>query len=299
MVDTQNVIAPLLEIKDERFDPKKCAEYELLMELGAERLRFLVLESRKKRVLYLEDYLIGGLPTEKKWSNWLGQLSQQHSFWASNLWKNVTVSFNTPYFTLVPDAYFRKEYANSYLGLIRGELFDTDQVLHREVRRIEAKNIFTVDKELWEWVLNTYTLQTPSFLHQTNALIEGALALAGQDKETVLMNLHFEDDFVTLVIVQNEALMMCNKFAYKNATDMAYFVMFVLDSLRLKPQDIRCRFYGETTPYSEDYQLLQKFLPHLSFGKTPDTLTLGEVFEDVPEHRYFSLYNIYFAAQNR
>ncbi len=296
MVDTQNVIAPLLEIKDERFDPTKCAEYELLMELGAERLRFLVLDSKKKRVLYLEDYLIGGLPSEKKWANWLAKLSALHPFWGSNLWKSVTVSFNTPYFTLVPEAYFRKEYVNSYLSLVQGDLFETDQILHREVKRIEARNVFTVNKELWEWVLNTYTLQLPAFIHQTNALIEGALALSVLDKESVLMNLHFEDDFVTLVIVKNDSLLMCNKFAYKAAADMAYFIMFVLDSLQLKPAEIKCRFYGETTPYSEDYQLLQKFLPHLSFGKTPETLVLGEAFEDVPEHRYYSLYTIPFAS---
>lgn len=296
MVDTLNAIAPLLEIKDERFDPKRCAEYELLMELGAERLRFLVLDGRKKRVLYLEDYLIGGLPSEKKWSTWLAKLSEQHPFWASNLWKSVTVSFNTPHFTLIPEAYFRKEYLNSYLSLVQGELFETDQILHHEVKRIGARNVFTVNKELWEWVLNTYTLQVPAFVHQTNALIEGALELSGKDKESILLDLHFEDDFVTLVIVQNDSLLMCNKFAYKTAADMAYFIMFVLDSLQLKPGEVKCHFYGETTPYSEDYQLLQKFLPYLSFGKTPEKLVVGSAFEDVPEHRYYSLYTILFAS---
>ncbi|MFN8344253.1 MAG: DUF3822 family protein [Spirosomataceae bacterium] len=297
MIATQAAITPLLEIKDERFDSDKCAEYELMLELGADRLRFFVLESANKRVLCLEDYTIGGLPNEKKWALWLGQLFSEHPILGNNLWKNVVVCFNTPSFTLIPDDYFRKEYAGNYLSLIRGEVTEGEQVLHQEVRKLAARNVFTVDKELWEWLLNTYTLQLPAFVHQTASLIEGTLTLSAQERANTLMTFHFEDDFVTLTLVQQEQLLFCNKFAYKTAADMGYFVMFVLDSMQLTPENVRCYLYGEITPYSEDYQLLQKFLPHLLFGKNPKKLTIGEAFEDLPEHRYFSLYNIYFATQ--
>jgi hypothetical protein len=297
MIATQAAITPLVEMKDERFDSEKCSEYELMMELGAERLRFFVLESATKRVLCLEDYSIGGLPNDKKWATWLGQLFQEHAFWGSTLWKNVTVCINTPSFTLIPDAYFRKEYANNYLGLIRGEIPENEQVLHQSVKKLTARNVFTVDKELWEWILNAYSLQLPTFLHQTSALIEGTLILSASEKSNVVMTFHFEDDFVTLTLAQREQLLFCNKFGYKTAGDMGYFVMFVLDSLHLMPENLRCYLYGEITPYSEDYQLLQKFFPHLHFGKNPEKLTFGVTFEDLPEHRYFSLYNIFFATQ--
>jgi hypothetical protein len=297
MIATQAAITPLLEVKDERFDSEKCAEYELMLELGADRLRFFVLESANKRVLCVEDYSIGGLPNEKKWAVWLGQLFQEHPFLGNNLWKNVVVCFNTPSFTLIPDEYFRKEYANSYLSLIRGEVADGEQVLHQEVKKLAARNVFMVDKGLWEWILNTYTLQLPAFVHQTTSLIEGTLTLAAQERGNTLMTFHFEDDFVTLTLAQQEKLLFCNKFGYKTATDMGYFVMFVLDSLQLTPENVRCYLYGEITPYSEDYQLLQKFLPYLFFGKNPKKLAIGDIFEDLPEHRYFSLYNIYFATQ--
>jgi hypothetical protein len=297
MIATQAAITPLLEIKDERFDAEKCAEYELMIELGAERLRFFVLESANRRVLCLEDYSIGGLPNDKKWAVWLGKLFEEHPFLGADSWKNVVICFNTPSFTLIPDVYFRKEYANSYLGLIRGEIMEGEQLLHQEVKKLEARNIFAVNKELWEWILTTYTIQLPAFVHQTGALIEGTLNLSAAEKGNTLMTFHFEDDFVTLTLARKEQLLFCNKFGYKTAADMGYFVMFVLDSLQLTPENVSCYLYGEITPYSEDYQLLKKFLPHLLFGKNPKKLALGDVFEDLPEHRYFSLYNIFFATQ--
>lgn len=297
MIDTQTALIPLLEIRDEKFDAEKCAEYELMMELGPERIRFFVLGHTNKQVLCLEDYVIGGLPNEKKGVDWLSQLFQNHSFLGTPLWKKVVICFNTPSFTLVPDSYFRKEYAPSYLELVRGKIRNTEQLTHQEVRRIKARNVFSVEKERWEWLLNTYTPQLPVFIHQTNALIEGTLRLSVLDKKATIATLHFEDDFVTLTLARHEQLLFCNKFTYKTAADMGYFVMFVLDSLQLTSENIHCYLYGEITLYSEDYQLLQKFFPHLLFGRNPPEMTLGTAFEDLPEHRYFGLYNIFFAAQ--
>ncbi|AYQ32786.1 DUF3822 family protein [Runella sp. SP2] len=297
MIGTQVAITPLLEIKDPSFNPDKCAEYELMLELGVERFRFFVLESKTKHVLCLEDYSIGGLPMENKWVVWLKQLYEEHPFLNSNLWKNVSVCFNTPSFTLIPDVFFRKEYANSYLGLVQGEVPEGEHLLHHEVRKLGARNVFMVEKEIWEWFLTTYTQHVPHFIHQTSALIEGTLSLASVEKARTLLTCYFEDDFVTLTVAKADKLLFCNKFGYKSASDMGYFVMFVLDSLGLAQENVLCNIYGETTPYSEDYQLLQKFLPYLQLGKNPTGFLLKEAFEDLPEHRYFSLYNVYFATQ--
>lgn len=296
MLITQTAITPLLEIKDERFDPEKCAEYELMLEVNTERLRFMVFESGQKRVLCLEDYLMSGIGREPNQSAWLSDLVQQNRLLSNNLWKSVSVSFNTPHFTLIPDEYFRKEYIGSYLELLRGETLEHEQVVHREVRHLGARNVFAVQKSISEFMLNTYTLHKPIFLHQTHALIEGTLIQSKLEKDRSVMSLHFEDEYLTVTIAKNSRLLFCNKFAYKVASDMGYFVMFVLDSLGLRADDLSAFLYGEITPFSEDYQLLQKFLSHISFGNIPPKIMLGEAFEDLPEHRYFSLYNIYFAT---
>jgi hypothetical protein len=159
------------------------------------------------------------------------------------------------------------------------------------VRHLEARNVFTTNKTVWESLLNTYTLESPTIIHQTGALIEGTLTQSLQQKTQVLANLYFEEGFVTITVAQKGELLLCNKFQYKAATDMGYFALFVLDSIGLKAQDVTFSLYGEITPYSEDYQLLKKFIPHLLFGKNPTHLTFGEAFEDLPDHRYFSLYS--------
>jgi Protein of unknown function (DUF3822) len=288
----QYEITPLLEVKDPIFSPDNCAEYELLIELSSERFRFIVLGTTQKRVLCLEDYQIDNRFDQDEWADKINGLIHQHEFLGFQSWKNITISFNSPVFTLIPDTYFRKEYVGSYIKLINGEAVkEHEQVLHHAVRYLEAKNVFTANKTVWESLLNIYTLESPTIVHQTGALIEGALIQSLQYKTQVLANLYFEEGFVTVTVAQNGKLLLCNKFHYKAAIDMGYFVLFVLDSIGLKAEDVTFSLYGEITPYSEDYQLLKKFIPQLLFGKNPTNLTFGEVFDDLPDHRYFSLYS--------
>ncbi|MFN4147843.1 MAG: DUF3822 family protein [Runella sp.] len=291
MIATPYQIAPLVQIKDEQFDINQTTDYDLLVELSPERLRVVVCQYPHGSIYWLEDYQMGGFFDDKKAIEWLNVLCQQHTFLGNNQWRKVIVSFNTPHFTLIPDEFFRKEYTHNYLELLREKIAENEQVLHYGIGKIQARNVFAVNTPMMEWVLNTYTPQAPVFLHQTHGIIENLMQQhIDFSKNGVLMHLYFEEGFLTISLAKDNKLLYCNKIAYKSAHDMGYFVMFVLDSLQLLPKEIRCELYGEITPYSEDYQLLQRFLPQLYFGKNPDKIKLGEAFEDLPEHRYCCLY---------
>ena len=291
IIDTQPVAS--IVAHDDYFDPQNASEMELLLEVSPNRFRFCVFEAAQPRCVALEDYAISN-PLEETQTA-LTRIYEEHPFLGFQTWKSVRVSFNMPHFTLVPNEYFRKEYTESYLQLVRGQdMAATEQALSHELLLVQARNVFAVNSAVREWFLNTYTLPTVGFLHQTSALIDGTLRQPTPQPAKATVALYFEDEFMTIVVAQEAKLLMCNKFAYKDAADMVYFVLFTLETLHLKPNDVAARLYGEITPYSDDYQSLQRFLPHLTFGKNAVNLQLPAVFEDFPEHRYFSLYSTYF-----
>jgi Protein of unknown function (DUF3822) len=284
-----------LVVKSDHFDLSKLSGYELCIEVGKYRVRFCVIDTQK-RCLWLEDYTIGSLLNEAKLLQSLQQLTEKHQFLGKNDWKNVVVSFNTPHFTLIPTEFYKKEYTSQYLKLMRGSmLMDSEKPLTDSISSINAHNVFVADKALHEWFLNTYTHYQPTLIHQSSALIDGALRLIKTNEPQLV--LYFEDEYVTVVVASSKKLLLCNKFAYKASADMAYFVLFVLVNLKLKSSLIHCTLYGEITPYSEDYQLLKQFIPSLVFGANPKELVFSdEAFEDLLEHRYFSLYSIHSAC---
>lgn len=292
MVVYQNKISPLLAIKDSVFDTNQIAHYALFIELGIDQFRFCVVDTRTHQVLVLEDYAVSNLLHQHQMANWIDELFESHDFIKYTNWKNIAISFNTLHFTLVPDEFFRKEYGEGYWQLVTGEAVKlTERLIHQAIKSIKARNLFVVEIDVWEQLMNKYSLSNLLLLHQVSTLIEGTLAQANTEAK-LLMNLYFEEEFVTVVLAQNGKLLLCNKFTYKTPIDMGYFIMFVLDSLQLKPADVACFLYGEITPYTEDYSLLKKFFTNLQFGKKLSQLRWGEAFEDVPEHRYFGLYNI-------
>ena len=291
-------ISSFLAVNQDNLSNIDVSKHELLVEVSANRFRFCVIDAAKQLCVGLEDYALDGLLLgNQQMQPLLEQIYRQHSLLSSQVWKNVWISFNTPHFTLVPEVFFRKEYAESYLQLVKGNTAsESEQILNHCLETPDAQNIFTADRALREWFLNTYTLQIPTFLHQTSALIYGTLQLSVSKEIQTCLTLYFEDDFLTLVLARADKLLFCNKFAYKSAADMVYFVLFVLETLHFKPSSVNAFLYGEITPFSDDYQSLQRFLPNLSFGNSPANLGLSADFDDLPEHRYFSLYSIYLST---
>ncbi len=285
--------SPLVSVDALVFDTSVLSDYHLCIEIGFNTFRYCVVDSTKKQCVCLEDYAFDSLVTKNTLIDSLHSLYQQHSFLALNTWKNITVTFNTPQFTLIPTDLFRKEYIATYLQLIMGrKLSANDQVLSAPIDRINARNVFAVEKQIWDWLLNTYSLHSPNVHHQTNALIQSAFKQIPAKSEPTAV-LHFENEYVTIVVVEDSQLLICNRFAYKIAADMTYFVLFVLDNLKIKPDSINVHLSGEITPYSENYESLTQFLPNITFSKLPQGLSLSSSFEDLPEHRYLSLYNNY------
>jgi Protein of unknown function (DUF3822) len=275
-------------VESKHFDIARLPSYHLCIEVGDNRFRFCVTDALK-RCLWLEDYSLGTLFTEPQLLASLHLLYKQHKFLALNNWKHISVSFNSPYFTLIPDDFFRKEYTSSYLSTIRGNALRSQEVaLSQHITSIGAYNTFVADRAVWDWMLNTYSMHNPEAVHQTTALINGCMAQSNTKAPTVL--LYFEDDYLTIAVTEQKKLLLCNKFSYKVAQDMGYFVLFVLTNLKLKPSEVSCVLYGEITPYSEDYQWLQRFLPDLVLGQNPKSISFGEEFDDLLEHRYYSLY---------
>jgi hypothetical protein len=291
--ETYLTLQPLVLVEAQTFDTSVLSNHHLCLEIGQDNLRCCVIDSLQNQCICLEDYSFDSLVGKHNLISSLHSLYQQHSFLHFNNWKHITVTFNTPHFTLVPTDLFRKEYTATYLQLASGKtLPDNQQILSSPVQAINARNIFSIEKEILDWLLNTYSLHSPAIHHQTDAIIQSTIKQT-TTKDKPVACLHFEDEYVTIVVVLNKELLICNKFAYKVASDMTYFVLFVLDNLKIKPDTIAFKLSGEITPFSEVYDSLTPFLPHLSFGKIPQQLSLSAAFEDLLEHRYLSLFNNY------
>lgn len=285
-------LSPTVTIRSTSFDLAKTDKSVLCLEVGRDRFRFMVQDARQ-RGSYLEDYTFPSLLTERPLTEVLPDVFRNHPVLSAGNWQEIRIGVNSPSFTLVPKPLYRKEYASSYLALMRGSALPPHEFAQSYTHEGEGfLSVFNLEHPLFDYFSGTYPLQPSTFVHQTASLIQATADLDRHMLTTHNVWLYFEDEFVSILYRKDHQLRYCNRFGYKNVQDLAYYVLYVLDELELNPEKAAVFLYGEITPFAESYTELSRFLPTLSFGQLPAGLKLASEFEDLPEHRYLSLYGL-------
>ena len=289
---TTDTPAPTVTIRARAFDPAQTAGSVLCLEVGHDRLRLLVRDPGG-RGCYLSDYTFPLLLTERSLTDRLPDVFRNHAVLSAGPWAGVRIGVNAPSFTLVPTALYRKEYAGSYLALMRGSALPTHEFASAYAHEGEdLLSVFGLEHPLADYFSETYPLQPLTFVHQIGTLVEATADIDRHRLTPRNVYLYFEDEFVSIIYRHEHQLRYCNRFGYKHASDLAYYVLYVLDELKLNPTDIQVMLYGEITAFAETYPALSRFLPHLTFGHPPPGLSLTAEFDELPAHRYLSLYGL-------
>ncbi|WP_229310935.1 DUF3822 family protein [Larkinella soli] len=284
-------MTPTIAIREDSFEASTASSAQhLCLEMGRDRFRFCVVDPSTRTCFWLEDYTFPSLLTENLLLPSLQSIYQDHPVLQNGFWKSVTVSVNSPAFTLVPSRLYRKEYASHYLQLMRGSALPSSEHALAFVHAREGfHSVFTIENALTDWLAATYPLQQIRLIHQSSALLQASAALDASLPEQQNLYLYFEEENVTIIYRRNRALRFCNRFAFKNTNDLVYYILYVIHELKTDPKQIQAVLLGEITPFAETYGALERFLPRMSFGATLPGLQLTPAFEDVPEHRYLSL----------
>lgn len=283
-------ILPSFEIKDDRFDTNQIADCHLLIEISRDRFRFTVHNSIHEVIMWLEDYHVFSLLNENQLIKTLKIIYQNHLFLAANYWKTIRLSVNANHFTLLPDEYYEADEAAKYLSFAAGKnLTEREQVFDFKFSRFGTVCVFGIEKEIISWFKEMYPARKITPVPVIGTLIEGIV----QDRNNNGLHLYFEDYYVTIIYFKEAKLHFCNRFQFRTAQDMVYHVLFVMNELELQT-DMPVLFYGEITSFSEGFVQLSKSLSNIKFALNPTKLRFSQYFEDLPEHRYYTLFSSYY-----
>jgi hypothetical protein len=73
--------------------------------------------------------------------------------------------------------------------------------------------------------------------------------------------------------------------------DIAYYLIFVFEQLNLNPEEITLVLMGSVDRYSPVYDLLFRYIRNIDFAARNDSISYSYIFNEVPDHFYFSLLN--------
>jgi Protein of unknown function (DUF3822) len=256
-------IPPITKTESPRFDIEKLNQYTLSCEISESFFTCEVTDSLDNQLITSEKY---HFPVQKEpvsIAEYLEAIYNTHDFLKSLKWKSVEIIIDNQSFTLVPLDLFKKEYTTRYLQLAKGSQITDNEEVHTYTHKdLGIVNVYSSDRDLYNWLSDTYPLVDMAFKHKTSQLID--FGVFTSKAQTAF--LYFGHHYFTMVITANGTLKFCNRFEYKTAQDLVYYVLFAMNELNIEPDEIILRLNGNIIEQSEDFELLNQYLPNVKLS---------------------------------
>ncbi|PKQ66201.1 DUF3822 family protein [Raineya orbicola] len=276
-------------INDPSLDINQLSQYGLFLSVEDKNLRVVVVDEAQKKCMLLEDYRFSGLNTRSDTIEQLNGILESHLILRAGYWKDIILVARSGCFALIPDEFFDETLIHTYLELYPNNL-DNAEVRSFFHSKRKYHSIFRIETEFIDWAKKAYPNKEIQVLHQSDAFLEGALQ---ENHEGANIFIYIESKYMNMTILQGENLLLHNRYYYQSPQDFVYFILFAIDELQLDAETCQVKLYGEISKDSGIYNLLQKYVRNVEFGKKPSNLSFSYVFDEVIDHRYFDLYNVY------
>jgi hypothetical protein len=297
MQEAKSIPIAAINLVDESFDIKKANSYHLSIlashapnskgrnqSVGFEQFTFSVLDTKTNKYLVLKkgNNLSDFFPLEKEGN-----------------WASVTCAVAHNKVTLVPSAIFDDANKESFLGF--NHPIENGEKIHSDtLKNMDARNVFTIATD-FEALFRKHFINI-YFIHDSTSFIQGLLIQnknpnplnAGVKREKVFANFH--SSYFDIVILLGHELIFSNAFNYKAPEDIAYYILFVYEQLRLNPEEIELVLSGEIDKTAEGHALLYNYIRHVKFASLPDLFKYSYKFDEIQSHRFVSLFNQYVCA---
>ena len=277
MAEAKTILSSSINLVDESFDVKKSSQYHLSILSGEKSFAFAVLDTKTNKYLALK---------EDKGISVLFPLAE-----AGN-WASVTCSIAHNKFTLIPSALFDAENKESLLGF-NHEVKEGEEIFSNTLCNLEAKNIFTVSKSFVSEIRKHFP--NANFIHSSTSFMEGLL-VQNKNNSGKKVFANFYSDYFEIVILDGRELLFSNAFKYKTSEDIACYILFVYEQLHLNPETIELVLSGEIEKTAKEHSLLYTYIRNVKFASLPENLKYSYKFEEIPAHKFFSLFTQYLCA---
>jgi hypothetical protein len=279
------------QVKDERFDEDKIHQYALLINLGPRDVQFAVIDPSENRVLSLEDYVFPKVTSHQDLIQSLEQLYESHAYVKAGFWQQITVCLKNQNFVQVPQALFSEDALEDYLKFNTHTNANQEDFIPVFLKNSQAVTVFAIHKDLKAWFQSAYPSQTPSFVHQSGALIEGAMEMAKNYPDNPLI-LYIDRFKLHILSIHNGKLIYYNQFLIKQFSDYVKYIMLVMKSLNINQQEGKVVMWGYIGNNSPHFQEFYKYISNVTIGQRPTHLVFAYPFDEIQDHHYFDLYSI-------
>jgi len=190
---------------------------------------------------------------------------------------------------LIPSAFFAQDSVRDYLkqqNLIKpGETPCSDFIKNND-----CYSVYAVDSNDYNLLKEKYPQAV--LRHHSSVFVEYLMALhKGSNRNEV--HVFVFSGYIDVVALQSGKLLLYNRYNFHTPNDFTYFLLWVYEELKLKPEDSPCFFYGEIQEKTEMFDLAWRYLKNVRIADKTTRFTFSPMLESIPSQRFYSLFMQY------
>lgn len=173
---------------------------------------------------------------------------------------NVTIIHRNNLFSLVPKALFNKNELANYLKF-NTKILANDLIAHDEISNFDIVNVYVPFVNINNYIYELFG--EFEYQHNGTILIQSLLNNFDGGKEPICY-IHVLDQQLDITVIANKKLLLYNSFHYSTKEDFIYYVLFVIEQLKLDSETLKLKLFGTIEEDDELFNLCYKYVRNVS-----------------------------------
>lgn len=274
-----------ISIIDESLSNTSPSDCHLQMQLAGNHFSYSLIDRSRNKFIALCDFR---LPEPVQLEDLTSLFRLDDLAFDTSLLKK-SISFYSSKSALMPAPLYKKDDAGKLLSLTVP--FEDDDILCADhLKYAETVHLYALKKSFVNAI--TEEFGTIPIIHTGTVLIESELLKNKNNADhSMLLNVH--QHAFDIVVTRGGGLVYYNSFAYQNSEDFIYYILFIMEQLKLNPENTPLRLTGDIEKTSATYLITNKYVRNIFFGEKPDAYEYSYGLRVMSPHACYSLLNQY------
>ena len=273
----------LLHLVDDEFQSQNAAKCDLLIHIGIESFQYAIIDKVRDELKALVEYELPNISNQGDLIQAIENLSECTKEFKYTFNK-VKISIDSYQFTFIPDEFYQSGNDEEYAKFITSK--QESVILCNPIPAAKIKNIIAIHSDL-HLALNRI-FHNPKIYGQASSFIQGILKSFKQNTEPSLY-IDIHQKHVHFAYFKQSELSFYNLFDSINAIEFNYFILSIIESLKVDLDHTAIILSGQVMQNDEYYQRIEKYFKDIQFADSRLIIKHPELFDKVSSQTFFSL----------
>ena len=275
-----------LNLLDETFDKNQTLHYNLSIQVDLHGLTFCMLDTVRNKYTGLRHYALDGL-TDWRDVSALSKILETDDILKLQF-KNTCFMIVDGKNTLVPLEYFDNNQIAEIFTL-NHTLDNSSEILYNSLAHALAANIFSMPIQ----VKSAFKHVFPDIkaFNSISPFIENLIHESGRSyRKKCFVSIH--SNTIDIGIASQKTLEFFNTFAYREKSDIVYFILSVMEKFELPVLTSEIHFSSDMESNENIYEFLGQYINHIKFIRPGEHFSFSYIFDDAYITRFANLFNL-------